>query len=176
MGSNGFRGQRVGLHLRVGAGWLGKNRSIDCRVLLPREGKATPPPSATVATAPPLLRRPRIEVLLFHLASSSSPRHPFLFLNDSLAPFFFLQDAKICGGEDALTPVAWSLQEARGNPFVSTGSSTPTASPVRVPIAPRQPAGSSSPLVPGVAPSCASGSTALGVGDTGACARPRSDP
>ncbi|XP_039832866.1 vesicle transport protein GOT1-like isoform X1 [Panicum virgatum] len=50
----------------------------------------------------------------------------------------------------------------RGNPFVSTGSSTPTASPVRVPLATRQPLRSSSPLVPGVAPSCASGSAALG--------------
>src|SRR6185437_3645497 len=57
------------------------------------------------AAAPPLLRRPRIEVLLFHLASPSPPHHPFLFLNDSLAPFLFLQDAKIYGGEDALTPL-----------------------------------------------------------------------
>ena len=45
VGSNGFRGQRVGLHLRVGAGWVGRNRlTARCRFLLPQEGKATPSP------------------------------------------------------------------------------------------------------------------------------------
>ena len=78
-------------------GWLGgENRS---RSREKAEG-ATPPPSpsplpATIAAAPPLLRRPRIEVLLFHLASPSPPHHPFLFLNGSLAPFLHLLPIKV---------------------------------------------------------------------------------
>ena len=105
MGSNGFRGQRVGAGWAASVGWGGVGGRNGSDHLLPQEAKkATPLPSpsplpATVAAAPPLLRRPQIEVLLFHLASPSPPHHPFLFLNGSLAPFLlFLEDAKICGG------------------------------------------------------------------------------
>jgi len=85
VGSNGFRGQRVG---------AGRKEIESCS----RERlKATPsPPPATVAAAPPLLRRPRIEVLLFHLAFPSPPHHPFLFLNGSLAPFLFISSPSRC--------------------------------------------------------------------------------
>ena len=112
VGSNGFRGQRVGARWAAfaswgGTGWGGvggweENRSApSCS-----RKKATPPPSplpATVAAAPPLLRRPQIEVLLFHLASPFPAHHPFLFLDGSLAPFLFLQDDKICGGGAVVT-------------------------------------------------------------------------
>jgi len=110
--------------LRVGAGWV---RSCSRK-------KATPPPSplpATVAAAPLLLRRPQIEVLLFHLASPSPAHHPFLFLDGSLAPFLFLQDAKICGGGDVGTagsPDLW--------PLASPSSRLPTRRSVPRVVAP----------------------------------------
>jgi len=72
----------------------GRNRSD---LLLPQEAKkATPPPSPLPPHLPSSnVHKSRYSSFTLHLHLLHIT--PFLFLDGSLAPFLFLQDAKICG-------------------------------------------------------------------------------